>query len=284
MGYKKLSNEQEFQLVQEYIDGAPVKVLMERYGFATKKSIMDKVKKYYPDNYKELIENARNNRKGYNYKLEKIENEFDAYYLGLLLTDGYIVEETKVGIDLIDEDCIQFLSKSIGKQYKSYAPENHQTKYRLIISDKELVSNLKRLGVVKNKTYIIKAPQLLKEEEKFIPYILRGIIDGDGCVSPTSYGGAQFFIVTMSEEFANWIIDILENKLYMIDIHKRQTESGIWRIETSNQYNILKLIAVVYNKPFGMMRKYNKLRKTFRDYNNDTLLDKVDGIVQTTTN
>ena len=84
MGYKKLSNEQEFQLVQEYIDGAPVKVLMERYGFATKKSIMDKVKKYYPNNYKELIENARNNRKGYNYKLEKIENEFDAYYLGLL--------------------------------------------------------------------------------------------------------------------------------------------------------------------------------------------------------
>ena len=36
MGYKKLSNEQEFQLVQEYIDGTPVKVLMERYGFATK--------------------------------------------------------------------------------------------------------------------------------------------------------------------------------------------------------------------------------------------------------
>ena len=284
MGYKKLSNEQELQLVQEYIDGAPVKVLMERYGFATKKSIMDKVKKYYPDNYKELVENAKNNRKGYNYKLEKIENEFDAYYLGLLLTDGYIVGETKVGIDLIDEDCIQFLSKSIGKQYKSYLQENHQTKYRLIISDKELVSNLKRLGVVKNKTYIIKAPQLLKEEEKFIPYILRGIIDGDGCVSPTSYGGAQFFIVTMSEEFANWIIDILENKLYMIDIHKRQTESGIWRIETSNQYNILKLIALVYNKPFGMMRKYNKLRKTFRDYNNDALLDKVDGIVQTTTN
>lgn len=283
MGYKKLSNEQELQLVQEYVDGAPVKVLMERYGFATKKSIMDKVKKHYPNNYKELIENAKNNRKGYNYKLEKIENEFDAYYLGLLLTDGYIVENSKVGIDLIDEDCIQFLSKSIGKEYKSYLQENHQTKHRLILNDKELVSNLKRLGVVPNKSYIIKAPQLLKEEEKFIPYILRGIIDGDGSVSPTSYGGAQFFIVTMSEEFANWIVDILENRLYMIDIHKRQTESGIWRIETSNQYNILKLIALVYNKPFGMMRKYNKLRKTFRDYNSDTLLDKVDGIVQTTT-
>ena len=46
---------------------------------------------------------------------------------------------------------------------------------------------------------------------------------------------------------------------------------------------ILKLIALVYNKPFGMNRKYNNLRKTFRDYNNDALLDKDDGIVQTTT-
>lgn len=47
--------------------------------------------------------------------------------------------------------------------------------------------------------------------------------------------------------------------------------------------DLLKLIALVYNKPFGMNRKYNNLRKTFRDYNNDALLDKDDGIVQTTT-
>ena len=32
-----------------------------------------------------------------------------------------------------------------------------------------------------------------------------------------------------------------------------------------------------------MNRKYKLLRETFRDYNNDTLLDKDDGIVQTTT-
>ena len=106
-----------------------------------------------------------------------------------------------------------------------------------------------------------------------MPYILRGIIDGDGSVSPTSYGGTQFFIVTMSEDFKNWIVDILENKLYMVDIHTSQNKNGLWRIETSNQYNILKLIALVYNKPFGMMRKYNKLRKTFRDYNSDALLE-----------
>ena len=47
MGYKKLSDEQEKQLVQEYISGIPVKELMTKYNFASKKSIIDKVKKHY---------------------------------------------------------------------------------------------------------------------------------------------------------------------------------------------------------------------------------------------
>lgn len=283
MGYKKLSKEQELQLVQEYIDGAQVNKLMEKYGFATKKSIIDKVKKYYPDTYKELIEQARANRKGYSYHLKTIQNQFDAYYLGLLLTDGYISRDTDIGIDLVDKDCIAFLSKIIGKDYKIYEQEgNRQTKYRLILSNKEMVQDLKRLGVTPNKSYTIQAPKLLPKEEKFIPYILRGIIDGDGCVSPTSSGSAQFYIVTMSNDFKDWLVDILENRLFMIDIHVRQNEYGLWRIETANQYNILKLISMVYDKPYGMNRKYTLLRKTFRDYNKDILLED-DGIVQTTT-
>lgn len=35
--------------------------------------------------------------------------------------------------------------------------------------------------------------------------------------------------------------------------------------------------------PISLKRKYNNLRKTFRDYNSDTLLDRDDGIVQTAT-
>ena len=55
MGYKKLSKEQELQLVEEYKQGTPVIELMAKYGFKTKKSITDKVKKYYGENYKEII-------------------------------------------------------------------------------------------------------------------------------------------------------------------------------------------------------------------------------------
>lgn len=97
---------------------------MSKYGFANKKSITDKVKKHFPEQYEKIVEEAKINRKSYNYSLEKVKTEFDAYFLGLLLTDGYITDGIRVGIDLTDEDCIKFLSKSIGQEYKTYRPSS----------------------------------------------------------------------------------------------------------------------------------------------------------------
>jgi len=61
VGYKKLSKEQELQLVEEYKNGTPVIELMFKYGFKTKKSITDKVKKYYTNEYGEIIRQAQDN-------------------------------------------------------------------------------------------------------------------------------------------------------------------------------------------------------------------------------
>ena len=275
MGYKKLSNEEEKQLINEYREGIPVHALCKKYGYKTKKSIMDKIKKHYPDKYDQIIAEAQQNRKGYNYKLDKIDSEFDAYFVGLMLTDGYISKTSQIGIDLADEDCIAFLSESIGKPYSTYDKlygKQKKSRHRLILNDIELVNNLARFGITRQKSLTLQGPQLLPEEEKFIPYIIRGIIDGDGAVNSTSYGAPQFRIYSASEGFANWIVDALTNKMYMIDIHKdfaNNDYNGIWRITTADKGNLLKLIALSYNKPFGMSRKYNELRETFRDYNKD---------------
>lgn len=286
MGYKKLSNEQELIMIEEYRNGTPINSLLKKYGYATRKSITDKIKKHYPDQYNEIIQEAKQVRKGYCYKLEKIISEFDAYYLGLLLTDGYISRDDTVGLDLVDEDCIQFLSKGIGKEYNTYTKkysseykgqiiEQQQDKHRLVLFDKELVNNLKRFGVIQNKSKILPAPQLLKEEEKYIPYIIRGIIDGDGSVNATSYGAPQFRIVTASKDFAEWLKEILENRMFMTDISLTYSNNRkLYVVGSAQPDNILKLIALCYNKPFGMMRKYTKIRETFRDYNGDFLEDK----------
>lgn len=284
MGYKKLSKEQELQLVEEYRKGTPVVELMAKYGYKTKKSITDKVKKYYPDEYENIVKEAQSGRRGYTYSLSELTSPFDAYLVGLLLTDGYVLSDRDgLGLDMTDEDVIAFVANTIGTKYASYDIENKKTHYRVLITVPGISAEVERFGIVPRKSNIVPEPQLTEKERKFLPYIIRGIIDGDGSVAKTSYGGSQFFIVTKSEAFANWIKKVLENDFFMDDISIRISSEGLYRIETANQYNILKLIALVYNKPFGMNRKYNSLRKTFRDYNNDALLDKDDGIVQTTT-
>lgn len=69
-GFKRLSNEQEKFLIEEYRKGVPVEPLLKKYGFKTQKSITDKIKKHYPDHYDEYIKEAIENRREYYYKLE----------------------------------------------------------------------------------------------------------------------------------------------------------------------------------------------------------------------
>lgn len=270
LGYKIHTTEEEKQMVREYMEGVPVKTLMEKYGYKTKKSIADKVKKY---ENKEAIEIARRNRKNYLIEFDGITNIFNAYFLGLMLTDGYIQDENKFGIDLTDEDCIQFLSNVTGKEYKSYPPsDGNKTRHRIIFSDAQSVKKLAEYQVVPRKSKIISEIKLTEEEEKFLPYIIRGIIDGDGCIYTTSYGAPAMYICSASEEFILWIKKVLENKFFFKELSIQLSKEGLYRIDTANQQNILKLITLVYDKPYGMSRKYNLIRKTFRDYNKDNLL------------
>lgn len=278
MGRKKYSNEEEKKIVEEYISGVGVEQLKEKYGFKTRKSITDKIKKFYPDDYEEIIKDKRILKKGYTYSFEKIENCFNAYFLGLLLTDGYVIKNTcEIGIDLSDEDCIKFLSDTIGKDYKTYpVPENGKAKkdrHRLILSLPGEKGNMERLGLVPNKTLTLQPPKLTKNEEKYLPYIIRGLIDGDGSIYANGYGAPTIAFVCASLDFITWVKNVLENKLFLKDItiHKHQ-DREFYELKTSNQENILKILILVYDKPFGMSRKYKKLRKMFRDYNKDNLL------------
>lgn len=278
MGYKKYSTEQELQIIEEYRQGASADDLALKYGYKTRKSITDKIKKYFPQDYQKIIEENKNKRKGYCYKLDKINNEFDAYFIGLLLTDGYVVSgRNQVGLDLADEDCVNFLSSVIGKNYSSYEKnrehqfegkviQDKKVMYRLLLTDKDLVINLQRFGVIEHKTDIIPAPSLMEEEEKYIPYIIRGIIDGDGNIDARN-NTIGMRIATKSQDFARWMKYVLEEKMFFQDIQIHYN-NNIYIIETYQILNIMKLYALSYNKPFGMMRKYKKIRETFRDYNN----------------
>lgn len=251
---KKYSDDMEKQIVNEYLAGASTKSLMNKYGFKTRKSITDKVKKYghkVRSNREEVMKN-----KPYEYfSMDIIDSEFKAYFLGLLLTDGYIVHNT-VGLDLVDEDCIKFIASTVEKTYQSYQrDENRQTRHRLIINNPKLVHELERFGVIPRKTKILNGFTLREDEQKYFPFIIRGMIDGDGWIRKD---GKEFYICTASYDMALWIKKILENKLYMSTLNIQEA-SKVWQVRTANSHNIDILKTLVYDKPFGMSRKYNIL-------------------------
>ena len=190
---------------------------MEKYGYKTKKSITDKVKKYESV---EAITIARNNRKDYKIKFDGITNNFNAYFLGLMLRFGYVQDNNKFGIDLTDEDCIAFISKITGKEYKTYESSNLEQKprYRLVFSDNLSLQQLNKYGVVENKSKILQGLKLSEEEYQFLPYIIRGIIDGDGCIYKTSYGAPAMYICSASYDFIIWLKSVLENRFYFKEL------------------------------------------------------------------
>lgn len=281
MSRRFLSVEEEKQLVQEYLDGTSVQVLCAKYGYKTKQSIMNKVRKHHP-NPEEAIKQARQNRKKWSYDISEIRNNFDAYFVGLMLTDGYIsTRGTDAGIDLIDEDAIALISKVTGKEYKKYEYSDtdkafgkyeRKDRFRIILSGKDIVEQLARYGVVQKKTHTLSGFTLKEEEYKFIPYLIRGIIDGDGCVFQTSYGSPAFYIISASKAFIQWCKQLLENHLYLSQVSITKSKEGLYKLSTAAQDDILKLITLVYEKPFGMARKRDKLIEMFRDYNSDLLL------------
>ena len=254
-----LDKQTEMKMVEEYLNGASSYELARKYGFKTKKSVLDKVRKhgFEPRTSVEASE-AKKTYSG--FSMEHIDSNFKAYYLGLLLTDGYIIGNDTVGISLVDEDCISFLAKSINAHYSTVKREgNRQDAHRLVLKSKSLVNNLVRLGVVNNKSLTLQPPQLTEDEEVFIPYIIRGMIDGDGWIRKD---GNEFFIGSMSRDFIGWTKYVLERKLFMYDINIHQGNEGIWIARSSLARNITILKALVYDRPFGMERKYNRLHNT----------------------
>lgn len=269
-GLKKFTIQQEKEIARLYVEeDFTSDELAKLYGFATRKSVTDKVKKYYPDlNLKSF--GYQKKKKHYNHiNFTLIDSPTKAWFLGLLLTDGYILtSEQGIGLDLVDEDAIQFLSEWTGQPYNTYSNYPHKDKHRIILYGKEYVEQLSRFGVVKNKTLTLQAPILLPSEEQFIPFIMRGIIDGDGSISLRHDDNITISVVTASLDFFNWMKYIFTNKLFIDQIteYTRVQEgcNNLYSLSISQRRDVNLLYLLCYSTPFGMARKQQILHSNLQ--------------------
>ena len=249
--------------------------LAKLYGFKTHKSITDKLK-----NGGVVIRTGQNlytTLKKYSDNIfESIDSEWKGYFLGLMLTDGWITGDKTVGYSSVDKDVVEYLSELTGKsiqfvnrKQKTFINStgykcNISDEYRLVFSSKKMVEDLKRLSVVNNKTLILEGPNLTSSELIYLPQILRGVIDGDGTLGfPSNHVGSIYFrIISASEKFIDWCIWALK-VLGMRNINKRNISENLWEINSAQAHNIEILVHSIYAEELGMSRKRNKLLENY---------------------
>jgi intein/homing endonuclease len=166
-----------------------------------------------------------------------LSNPDTFYWLGLLATDGCVTKINTVILDLKAED------KHILESYVKYlnspvkiVTTTHYTgikSFRVGFSDKNIRETLESYGISKRKTLTLDFKLNINFD------FLRGLIDGDGCVSfMNNKKGIRLQIASASDVFINQIQSFLidkgfspiisintkgrKNKLYILSIYKQQ--------------------------------------------------------------
>jgi hypothetical protein len=222
----------DMKVCKLYESGLSASLIIEEldYIFSTEKSVLDILKSY-----------------GYNIKSKNdyvcldehyfdfIDNEEKAYFLGLLITDGWITKPKNknmydIGLSFKMEDrylledykkCINTDREIVDRRKLNYS--NKLGDYsQLIVSSNIMANTLKKYGVVENKSDKMKF-QPCDIPDYLIKHIIRGMIDANGCIY---IGSADNLIISMvgtydMMEFINyyfWLrIGIKFNSNYKID-------------------------------------------------------------------
>jgi hypothetical protein len=113
-----------------------------------------------------------------NWDGKNVNNETEAYFLGLLYADGWITD-TQVGIFLQKKD-VEVLNKLIEYICSDIKLQTDKNSNGFVISSITFCNNLKQIGLNKSKTYLEYGLPII--EEKLMRHFIRGYFDGDGTI------------------------------------------------------------------------------------------------------
>lgn len=230
---------------------------------------------------------------------ENIDSQKKAYWLGWLVTDGYVITHlnTKRGItnnnsvvlklSMKDKYVLEDFRKDIKadvsiKYIKEYTPKvaykNKITgKERLIkggeqaefrFSSAKMIQDLAKYGIHQNKTYDVVFPKEL--DSKYYPGFIAGVISGDGCIDlKKNHGKTVILRCTMAGtlDLLQGIKDILVKEINMNPdkkIMKCEPSKCLYRLEL-NQTETIALYYWLQEIGISLMERKNKLIEEFLD-------------------
>lgn len=207
---------------------------------------------------------------------ERIDSEEKAYILGLLITDGYVVYPQRntthnphwgITLETKDKYILERIKELVGSNVKivdrtrnrSDLP-NRKTpitfESQLIITSSKMVEDLKKYGIVPRKTFTVGLTEL---DESLMPHLIRGIFDGDGCISGNSISFVgNIHVISKLQNYLKSTLGIRRNKIHE-RINKEKGYVSSYTFSFSSQIDVSKFYHYIYdNATIYLSRKKDK--------------------------
>lgn len=213
---------------------------------------------------------------------ESIDSEEKAYFLGLIYADGFTCSSKGTfGLSLQEEDkyLIHQLKDSLKfdgsvKNVGRKKP-HHKDRFRIDVASIKMLGDLAKLGVVDNKSLILKFPTKEMVPMEFMPHFLRGVFDGDGSISEKKYQAkrtnqeslSMSLSITSSPDFCNGFKTFCQEHLRINAYNRCDGRSKAHSVKISHRQGLL-FLDYIYNncsKNLLMKRKYEKFIKIIKD-------------------
>ena len=195
-------------------------------------------------------------------------NERSAYVLGLYYSDGWVNKNNTVSISQCVEnmEIINFIYNELefkGAYYLGTRKIGNVVKYypTLSFSNKRISKDLKKHGIIPNKTGTIVLPKLEKELMRFL---LLGIFDGDGCIHYSQGKHTVFNIAGTKDSILS-----IYNYFLSEGITVRYTfvKGQTWIVYCYKKEEISKIYKLFYdNHSLGVIRKKETFESILNDY------------------
>ena len=262
---KKVISDQEVEAIYKmYKDGTKVSDIAKDFG-VTNSTIYTRLNRRYGPLGKGRAVNKRKYTVDESF-FETIDTPEKAYIMGWFYSDGSNSVSPNIAKIDVAEDSADILIKireAIGSNARiipiknsanSYAGEKAQMLYRLGIYNKVVSNQIAALGISGNVTYTRTWPEWLTEDLE--PHFIRGLIDGDGCISISKKKG-----FTISYYGTKMMCEGLSEVLSKIGVEHRHKidKNGHHFIRIMKQAECVKFADYIYNDAtIYLNRKHDK--------------------------
>lgn len=224
-----------------------------------------------------MIQDRRQNKPNDDF-LEIINTEEKAYFLGIMMSDGYINTSItrkytykKFGIFLKDEDVIKKLANILGVKYTF---RKDQKMFGFNVISEKIITKLESFGITKSKTYkILNVPNI---DKSLIRHFIRGYFDGDGSISIRSSrpNQVQVYICGICKSLLEEFSKILNNegissKLYT-EVRNKENKQDMFTLRITTHKDRCLFFEYLYkDSTIKLERKYSK----YKNYYDNTVLN-----------